>query len=87
MGLLSSLLRTSLPDVGSEHFAATCKNNVGASMVRLKLYATITINNALNAFPDEIYIFWYASANFVQYTFSNLQNIRNVDSSESLDFH
>ena len=85
MSLLSGLLCTSLPHVGSEHFAATCENNMGASVMSQELNTTIEVDLSLDGLADQVKFVRHFSINFVKHTLANLDCVDNLNFAKTFD--
>lgn len=85
VSLLSGLLGTSLPDVGSQHLAATSEHNVGASVVSQELDTTFQVNFTLNSLSNQINIVRHFSIDLVQHTLANLDCVNDIDFAEAFN--
>ena len=88
MRLLSSLLGTSLPDVGAEDPAARGKDQMSSSVMGLQLVTSVGIDRARGSLSDNVNIIGNLKVDPVQHALANLDNISDVeDLIEALDRH
>jgi len=84
MSLLSGLLGTSLPDVGSENFATRSKYKMSTSVMRLQLHSTSHVDCSFNFLSFHAF-FRQVSIEAVEYTLADLNDISASEFTESLN--